>query len=138
MPTARVEKLKATAYDAAISITTSTTFQNKITLGPIVPTRTGTYQIRATYGWNHDDNGSDFEGRIMQNAVQIGELHKQEPKDNAGGDPTGSLQRYYVSRAQEIALTAGVSYTWDLEYRTDSAGVESAIWEAQLELTQVF
>ena len=122
----------AHVFDNSISTTTSTTFQNKLTLNAgALPA--GDYKLVVTYGWNHDANGNDFEGRILNNGAQEGELHKQEPKDSAGGDPTGTTQRYYVHREIFLTLAAGAR-TFDLEYRTDSGGAESSIWEASMEL----
>ena len=120
------------AFDNAIDTTTSTTFQNKVTLNlGVIPA--GDYKVKVSYGWNHDSGTNDFEGRILNNGAQLGELHKQEPKDAAGGDPTGTTQRYYCHREIFVTLAAGAR-TFDLEYRTDSAGVESSIWEASIEV----
>lgn len=122
----------APVFDNAISTTTSTTFQNKITLAAgVIPA--GLYKVKVSYGWNHDATNNDFEGRILNNGAQLGELHKQEPKDSAGTDPTGTTQRHYVHREYFVNFPAGAR-TLDLEYRTDSGGVESSIWEASLEL----
>ena len=125
-------RLIASAFDNAISTQTTETFQVKVTLNAgVLPA--GDYKIKATYGWNLDGTGDDFEGRIMLNGVQQGELHKQEPKDAAGGDPTGTTQRMYNHRERFLTLAAGAQ-TFTLEWRTDDAGVEASIWEASLEL----
>lgn len=124
----------AHAFDNGISTTTSTTFQNKLTLnaGTLVA---GDYKLSVAYGWNHDNISNDFEGRILLNGGQLGELHKQEPKDSGQADPTGTTQRFYLKRELFITLAAGVT-TFDIEYRTDNGGNESSIWEASLELTR--
>lgn len=125
-------RLVGYANSNGISTTTSTTFQTKVTLnaGTLVA---GTYKLITNYGWNHDATDSDFEARVLNNGAQLGELHKQEPKSSAGGDPTGSTQRYYCNRQGVFALPAGAR-TFVLQYRTDDAADESSIWEASLEL----
>lgn len=128
--------LAAFAQDLPIStIVGTTSFQPKVTTGPVA-LPAGTYKIMWSYGWNHDANTNDFEGRLLQNGAQVGELHKQEPKDSGGGDPTGTTQRYYTSRSR-IDVLAASTYTWAIEYRTDSAGAESSIWEATIEIWRV-
>ena len=122
------------AQSLGISTTTSTTFQNKVQL--VTPSLTaGTYVLIVSYGWNHDATGNDFEARIMQNAAQVGELHKQEPQDSAGGGGTGTTQRFYETRRIVLPGLSGIQ-TFDLDYRTDAGGQESSIWEATIELEQ--
>lgn len=122
------------AQSLPISTTTSTTFQNKVQL--VTPALvSGDYVLTVSYGWNHDNTGDDFEARIMQNAAQLGELHKQEPQDSAGGGGTGTTQRFYVTRRIVLPSLSGIQ-TFDLDYRTDAAGQESSIWEATIELEQ--
>lgn len=130
-------KNHAFAQSLPISTTTSTTFQNKVTLASYSVVAAATYRLTVSYGWNHDSGTNDFEARLMQNGAQVGELHKQEPKDAAGGDPTGTTQRYYASRTIYISLPLATTLTWDLEYRTDSGGAESSIWEATIEVWRV-
>lgn len=118
-----------------ISTTTSTTFQNKITLlTSNLPL--GDYKLNVSYGWNHDSVNKDFESRITLNGSQLGEFHKQEPKDAAGNDPTGTNQRQFVSRTQILPSIQG-EQTINLEYRSDTAGAESSIWEALIEIYRV-
>jgi len=121
--------------DASISTTTSTTFQNKLTLVtsnlPLA-----NYRIAVNYWWNHDATTNDFEARVQLNAVNLGQIHKQEPKDSAWGDPTGTTQRYLATRIYEPQNLSGVQ-TITLDYRTDNAGVESSIWDSHLEIFRV-
>lgn len=123
------------AESFGFSTTTSTTFQNKVKL-TTTNLPAGTYRIGIHYGWNHNSTINDFEGQVLEDAVQLGEIHKQEPKDSAGGDPTGTTQRYYTSRVFYRTLTAGV-HVYDINFRTDSAGTVSSIWEATIELWRV-
>jgi len=124
------------AESAGVTTTTSTTFLNKITfITSSLPA--GTYRIGVSYGWNHDSNRDDFEARITEDAVQLGEIHKQEPKDSSGSfSTTGSSQRYYLNRTFYRTLTSG-SHTYDLAFRTDTGGVEASMWEAMIELWRV-
>ena len=127
-------KIKLRAYSEGISTTTSTSFQTKVAI-PSTALPAGTYILTVSYGWNHDNQNNDFEGEIRQNGSRIGELHKQEPKDSAGGGSTGTTQRYYMTRRRELVLTAG-NYSFDVRYRTDSNGNESSIWEAMITLEE--
>jgi len=119
-----------------VTTTTSTTFQNKVTLTTtLLPA--GTYRLGVSYGWNHDSQQNDFEARIREGGIDIGEIHKQEPKDSAGSfSTTGSSQRYYVQRTLYRTLTSGVQ-TYTLDFRTDSGGDESSMWDAVIELWRV-
>jgi len=130
-----------TEYDRAESVglttTTSTTFINKtsLTVNNLVG---GDYRIAVSYGWNHNDGGSDFEGRIQENAVDVVEIHKQEPKDTDGNfGNSGTSQRYYVSRTIHRTLSPATSYTYTLDFRTDKNGSASGIWEAVIEFWRV-
>lgn len=124
------------AEDATVSTTTSTTFQNKLTLTTTsVPA--GTYRVAFHYGWNHDATSNDFEAQYVEDTVAIGEIHKQEPQDSGGTfGTTGTSQRYVASKVFYRTLTAGV-HTYDLEFRTDSGGTESSIWDAIIEFWRV-
>ena len=127
------------AENLAVQTTTSTTFQNALrmpTAGDIALVG-GTYMIEISYGWNHDETGNDFEARVMENDVQMGEIHKQEPKDVGGTfGTTGTSQRHYVTRKFRRVLGAG-NYHFDFEYRTDSGGVESSVWDVVMTIVRV-
>lgn len=131
--------------DLLASVTTSTTFQSKMTLTTPATLPAGDYILKWSYGWNHDSAGNDFEARILVDGVINNPvtgfewmLHKQEPKDSAGGAyPPGSGSG--TSQAQLAAgfllfdsLAAGV-HTFELQWRTDAAGVESTIWNARFQ-----
>lgn len=118
------------ASSTGISTTTLTTFQTKVSLGPNTYSG-GLYKLTVSYGWNHNALNSDFEARILFDGSQLGELHKQEPKDAAGADSTGTTQRYYVTRTGVLNIGAG-NHTIALEYRTDDSAAESSIWEAYI------
>ncbi len=120
--------------DAPMESTTSTTFQTRISKVFNIP-RDGVYAITVNYIWNRDINNSDFEARVRENSIQLGQLHKAEPKDSAGEDPTGSDQRYTASRRFIRNLTAG-AYTYDLQYRSETAGVRASVGDALILVTE--
>jgi len=121
-----------TAQDSATSVTTSTLFQNKLSLSTTnLPA--WLYQISVSYGRNHDANNSDFEARVQLDSVNIWEIHKQEPKDSAWGWPTWSTQRIPLTRLFEPQNLSWI-HTIDLEYRTDTLGVESSIRDTYIKL----
>lgn len=118
-----------------LSTTTSNIYQNKVTLvtGSLP---TGLYRIGFSYGWNHDSRTDDFEARMQEDAVNMGEIHKQEPKDDAGTFGTsGTSQRIYSSRVFYRTLTG--SHTYTLDFKSESSGSESSIWEAIIDLWRI-
>ena len=119
------------ATSTFISTTTSNNFQTKVTLvtDSLIG---GTYRIEISYGWFLDSISDDFESRVLQNGGQIGQLHKQEPKDSIG-----NAQRMYAFRKGFITLSPGV-YTYQLQFRTDGSASDAAsIFEASIELWRV-
>lgn len=132
-------------YEAlVVSITTSTLFQNKLDFNTSdLPE--GNYKVEWSYGWNHDQQGNDFEARLaLDNDTDINDLimwHKQEAKDS-GGNPnstrfasSGTTQAYRNS-GHRILNLSGV-HNFKLDYRTDSNGDESAIWDVTLTIYRV-
>lgn len=124
-----------TAESLTETVTTSTTFQTKLTLNATAAA-TGTYVLFWSYIWNHDNTGNDFEGQVLEDATQI-MFHKAEPKDSAGGGPSGTTQRYPASGFILRSLTASTSYTYTVQFRTDSAGSESSLRDTRLMLIRI-
>ncbi len=75
--------------------------------------------------------------RVFLDGSQVGDIHKQEPKDAAGGGAPGTTQRYYLQRVFYEAFVSATTHTIEIDYRTDTGGDESAIWEATIELWRV-
>lgn len=130
-------------YDPSVSMTTSTTFQNKMAIVTPVLKPAAVYYLTISYGWNHDSTSNDFEARLFDTdagaAVDyLDGWHKHEPQDSGGGNwqGTGSGQRYYISRRYRFT-GAGVVRNFELQYRTDSGGTESSIWEVIAEFKRV-
>lgn len=123
-------------YDSTVSITTSDTFQTKLTLTLPAEFTAGTYIIEVFYGWNHDSTTTSFEARVDVDDVQEGEIHKQKPFDASGSwESTGTDQRMYVARRFKKVMTAG-THTIRLKYRTDTAGDESAVWDTSISIRE--
>ncbi len=120
-------------FDDTETTTTSTVFQNYFTLTTPATNEAGTYKIVISYIWNHDSTTSDFEGRVVLDGDTANPItfHKQEPKDSAGGDPSGTTQRYGYTQVVEVIVAAG-SHTYDFEFRTDNGANESTVFQAFL------
>ena len=135
--------------DLTISTTTSTTFQNKLTLTtPVIPA--WEYSIVLTYWWNYNANNNDFESELVVdwwripwyqadfNSSWLGTLiHKQEPRDSAGNIGwTWSSQLMLAAQEFNLTLT-NASHTFDFNYRTDTWWIESSVWWASLHIKRV-
>jgi len=118
------------------STTTSTAWQTKATLN-VPAVIGGTYRVGINYVWNHDSRTNDFEGRVQVDGVTQGEIHKQEPKDAAGADPSGTTQRYLASRVLYLTLSPGAAPVITVDWRTDSGGNASTIYDATVEFWRV-
>ena len=124
------------AESDAVSITTSATFQQKLRL-TTSSLAAGTYRIGWSYQWNHDSTSNGFEGRVQIDDSTEVMFHQQEPQDSAGTfGSTGSDQQHQLSGFKHISLSSGV-HTIDIDYRTNSAGNESSIWNTRIELWRV-
>jgi hypothetical protein len=94
----------------------------------------GTYRLEVSYGWNSDSNQIDFKSQVQQDSSTLGEHHQQEAKDSAGTfGATGTNQRYYLTRVYHLSLSAQ-SYTFTLDYSTETAGNEASMWDAYMSL----
>ena len=115
-------------------VTTSTTFQEFLSLTFTAPLATN-YEVRWFYVWSHDSQANDFEARVqLDNTTDLIDpndtgIHKQEPKDSAGGGTGGTNQRYVAAGHRIVALTQG-SHDVDLDFRTSSGGDESTVYHA--------
>ena len=85
------------ASDSSVSITTWTTYQTKINLSTnSLPS--WSYRIHVCYGWCYDANNTDFIARVLLNWSQLWLEHQQEPRDSWWTWPTGTNQKFYLSR----------------------------------------
>ncbi len=124
------------AESPAVSISTSETFAEKVRIPSAgdITFPAGTYLLAVSYGWNHDSTNNDFEAEVRQNDVVIGQIHQEEPSDVAGAfASTGTDQKHYVTREFHIVLGAG-DFHFDVRFRTNNAGDESAIWDAYMRI----
>lgn len=116
----------AKGWSPGVSSTTSTVFQNKLTV--VTPALLlGDYLLVVSYGWNYSQVTSSFEARITQGGGQLGQLHTQEPKD------ANAAQGLYLSRSYELAGLSGVQ-TFAVDWRSINGGQTSRIWETSIRL----
>lgn len=124
-----------------MSTTASTTFQTKIS-DTTSNLPIGLYKITISYMWNHSSTSNDFEAQFTFDGSPLGQnsgvIHKEEPKDT-GGDFSGTGSAQNLSYTQIFYVNVGVSGTKSvlLEYRTDSVGANSSIWDASVEILRV-
>lgn len=128
-----------------VSITTSATFQNKLSF-TTASLPAGTYRIGWAYGWNHDATDTNFESRlVLDGDTDVDDLlmfHVQEPSDSGGTgagrySACGTDQNNRNSGFRYITFGSPGTHTIDLDYRTSSAGDESSIFDAIVELWRV-
>lgn len=131
-----------TYFEAGPLTTTLTTPQTALSENIDIP-EDADYLVEVTYGWNHDDGGSDFEGivtvdgTIMANPFGNGFTHKQEPQDVGGtGGGSGTDQQYGFAMREVFPLTTGLK-TITVEYATSSAGDESTIWNIVVNVKKI-
>jgi len=122
-------------------VTTSAAFISYKTLSPTVSG--GDYKFSWHYVWSHNAANNDFVGQIIldggsdvMNISNDGDGHRQEPKDAGGGGTGGTNQRYHCSGITFLTLPPGVR-TFDLQFRSDPAGVNSTIYAAEMDLVRV-
>lgn len=96
---------------------------------------TGDYKYTVSYIWNHNATNSDFLGRLIIDGVEQF-LHKQEPKDAAGGDPTGSTQRYGFTKVDSTNIING-SRNFQVQVATDNASHASTMFKVFLEVEEL-
>jgi len=126
-----------------VSITTSTTFQNKIDFNTSnLPV--GNYKVEWAYGWNHDRDRNDFHALLaLDNDFTQDNLlmeHRQEPKDSAGNGTnkfvSTATDQLFVSSGFRIINLSGVK-NLKLQFRTNHNGDESSIWNAVISIYRV-
>ena len=122
--------------------TTSTTFQTALSDTEFL--EAGNYIVTVSYGWNHDDTGSDFESRVLVDGILIGDpflngvTHKQEPQDSGGsGGISGTSQQMGFTLKEVVNIPTNGLKSVLVEYRTDSGGDESTIWNIMVEIRKI-
>lgn len=123
-------------FDATVRSSGSTSWQQaaRLSTGSIPA---GTYRVGWSFNWNHDDKGSQFKAQIEQDDTT--QLHLQEEKpvaDDGSFGATGTKEKYASSGFRFVSLSAG-SYTFDLDFSTETAGKTSSVWNARLEFWRV-
>lgn len=118
-----------TAESAAVSSTTSETFQQKLRLTTSSLTG-GTYRVGWYYNWNHSDNKSSFASRVQIDDATTIHNHLEEPHEDA------PEQLQTVCGFYHGALSSGV-HTIDIDYRTTDNGKTTSISNARIEFWRV-
>ena len=131
----------------AIITTTAGLFVNHNTL-TLTDIPAGQYKIDYFYVWSHDSQANDFLARVRVIDGGTTELinpsdtaiHRQEPKDAGGAGTGGTNQRYLISGHRILTLPSVVSpatITVELDFATDSGGVESTIYHSIISVSRV-
>lgn len=105
----------------------------------------GKYELRVSYGWNHDSTSNDFQSRLTFDGVLLGDalgqgfVHKQEPADSGGGGGggTGTNQMHGWSQTFIVDVAVAGVKTVLLEFNSQDAGVESSIWNKSYVLYRI-
>lgn len=117
------------AAEESGTTTSSATYQLKVRLTtPTIPA--GKYRVGWFYEWGLSTTSNNFNGRILQDGATVLWDHVQEPQDG------NAAQQQPVGGVQYVTLTAGI-HTFDIEYRSQTAGVTARIWDAHLEFWRV-
>jgi len=123
-----------------------TTINNTVIFIPVINTSDnfigGDYKFEISYQWNHSVNTSDFESKITFDGVVLFDLgagvsHKEKPKDaggNTGG--TGSAQQLSFNAGTLLTIAPGLR-TLLVEFRTGTAGINSAIWDVFVTIKKI-
>ena len=124
------------ASAAAVSTTTSTVFQNKITM-TTAALPAGRYEFKWFYNWNVDSISADFESRIAidGNAVQWAD-HYSEPIDRNGSFGNTGTDQKYVAGGWEVINLDGV-HVFTLDWRSSKNGRRASIWNARIALHRI-
>lgn len=115
------------AASEASSNTTSTTFQNKLTLS-VTAVPAGNYRIGWYFEWNRSATTSDFIGQVQIDDSTVIMQMNVEISDNTTWHTEGG---FYVA-----SLTSG-NHHIDLDYRSEVATATSYIRRARLEFWRV-
>jgi len=117
------------AQAEARTTTTSTSFQNKVTLSAIgLPA--GNYRIACNFAWDYPSTARFFLGRMFLDGATLLWNMSQAPGN------TGTALFNSASGFNQIALTAG-DHAFTLDYCTSNAGSAAGIQNARLELWRI-
>ena len=117
--------------------TTTLTSSQRVANLSVTASLSGTYKVTYTYGWNHNSTTTDFEAQFQEDGTDMGEIHKQEPKDSFGSFAgTGTNQRHYIER-QFLRVIGSGSHDYSLDISTSTAGDASSVWDFMIEFERV-
>ena len=131
------------ATTTGIATTTSTTPQDLINT-TFASIEAGDYELLISYGWSHDDTGSDYEGYITFDGNLLGDIHsngvthKQEPQDSGGGGGgSGTDQQYLFTRSFYLPSLSSGTKDLLIQHSTSSGGAESSTWDIFAKLKRI-
>lgn len=124
------------AFDATVRSSGSTGWNQGVRLSTgSIPA--GTYRVGWDFNWNHDDKGSKFQAQVEQDDTTQIHFQEHRPVDDGGSfGATGTSEKYHASGCKYVTLAAG-SYTFDLDFSTDTSGKTSSMWNARVEFWRV-
>jgi hypothetical protein len=122
-----------TAFDEALSTTTATTFQNKLTLSAdttVVFTGTGQQPFRLSwyYEWGYSSASSEIETQITVDNLDVVGTIQWSPSSTNSDDFAAS------SGYADMTLNVG-DHTFDIDYRSTANGKTSRIQRCRLALS---
>lgn len=128
-PTATFGQNETYAESLAVSTTSSTSFQTKVTLATgSIPA--GDYRIGWGYAWYYTNTARSFNARVRIDAATQIMTHIGAPQ------LTATTQRQPVGGFAQVTLTA-TTHSITLEYSTSSASDTAGISDARLEIWRV-
>lgn len=116
------------AESLGLSTTTSTTFQNKLTLNTSLPA--GTYRVGWGYAWSYSSTNNDFVSRVEADGTTYAE-HQEEPQDN-GADQVSPVSGFF-----NVTFGSAGSRSFTIDYRSQTGWNTARISHARLEVWRV-
>ena len=101
----------------------------------------GTYLIRPSVIWSHDETNSDYLGNVTagaSNGYPINPMHREEPAESGGGGPGGTNQRIPNPYPPfEFVLASDGTIDIEILYGTDDGSDESTVYYSAIEVWSV-
>lgn len=88
------------------------------------------HELLINYFWGYASGSQDIRVRVLVNGVQLGDEHRQEPKD------PGTDQRYPATIFDEIELPPG-NNTISLEFASSQGGTQARMYSSKIRSMRV-
>jgi hypothetical protein len=127
----------STSENLSVLSTTSTTFTTVVTLNTgVIPV--GTYRIGVSYQWSSNASATSFISRLLEDGNLLYNESWTCPQDVAGTfGSTGTDQRHPVARTFYTTFGTQTSHTYQLQYRSETAGTIVSIMDSVIEFWRV-